>query len=123
MSNAGSAASGPPGPNPVTKQRTSRGLAAASTSSVSPSDSAMPERQFARNTSASAMSSRSASRPAGSLRSSTTDRFERLQFANTALYGVVGRPYLRNGSPFAVSIFTTSAPRSASIIPAYGPAM
>ncbi len=46
VSNAGSAASGPPGPKPVTKQRTSRGLVAASTSSVRPSDSAMPERQF-----------------------------------------------------------------------------
>ena len=35
--------------------------------------------------------------------------------------GSSGRPYRRNGSPFAVSILITSAPRSASIIPAYGP--
>src|SRR5690349_10686596 len=80
---------------------------------------------FVRNTSAPSTNSNARATPSSVPRSSTTLRFERLSSSNG---GLVGRSppsirwNVRAGSPVGGSILTTSAPQSARMPPAPGPA-
>src|SRR5919204_5246388 len=89
-----------------------------------PRRAAPPGRKFSSTTSARAQSSSTSSRPSGCLRSIATLRLLRLTARKYAASPPAnGGPHARVSSPSpGRSTLTTSAPRSASTIVAYGPA-
>src|SRR3984893_8623069 len=92
-------------------------------SSPTPRRSATPGRKFCTKTSAPAASRSTASRPPAVFRSSTTERLLRLLFRNDAVNPARRLPPARVASPpSGASILITSAPWSARIIVASGPA-
>src|SRR5262245_8194919 len=100
-----------------------RGLTAFTSAAPSPSLSSAPGRYASRNTSDLAASLRKISTASSRLRSSTRLRLLRLSATKLTLsplrIGGVARPM----SPCGGSILITSAPMSASSVPASGPAM
>src|SRR5690606_37981636 len=111
MSCPAAAAKGPSWPQPVIRPYTSRGLAAKHSAGPTPRRSATPGRNPSINACEPLTSRRTSAAPAGSFRFTATERFPRRRISA----GVAGAP-LDSGR----TISTTSAPRSARIIPAWG---
>src|SRR5213083_1918584 len=112
----GRVASGPDEPQPVIEVWTRSGFTSWSVSQPRPSRSITPARKLSTSTSARRARSRNTSRPSARFRSSTSERLPRFQPTKP-------KAAKRNGSPSADSIFSTSAPRSASSMGQNGPAM
>src|SRR5690349_25108564 len=101
---------------------TSRGLAAASTGQPTPNRSRTPGLKFSTRTSQAAARSSSRSAPAGWCRSSRIDRLPALTCEYNPERPRITLPYDCATSVPGSSALTTSAPRSARIRPANGPA-
>src|SRR6516162_2362395 len=112
MSCPAACASGPSCPQPVIRPYTRRGLRAREASGPTPRRSATPGRKPSSNTSARSASRSAASLPSALLRSMATER--RLRSNGSCGAGSAVLAAWR-------SIRTTSAPRSASIMPQNGP--
>ena len=103
-------ASGPSCPQPVIRAKISRGLTAAQSSGPMPSRSQVPGRK--QSSSTSALAARSSNASGCALTSRSTIRFPRCTRSRSS-DGIINPPGRRTR--------TTSAPRSASTIPACGP--
>ena len=102
----------------------SRGLAASSTSGPSPQPSIAPGRKFSISTSAFKASWRTISCASGSLRLSASERLLRDCICHQTEVPSLMSRQLRSGSPpSGLSILTTSAPKSARVLAAKGPAI
>src|SRR5947207_12314089 len=101
---------------------TSRGLAAASTGQPAPNRSRTPGLKFSTRTSHAAARSSSRSTPSGWCRSSRIERLPALTCEYSPERPRITLPYDWATSVPGSSALTTSAPRSARIRPANGPA-
>src|SRR5450631_2973520 len=102
----------------------SPGLVALSASYPRPQSSITPGLKFSTSTSASRISARTCSRDAASLRSSVTLRLLRDCTCHHTLVPSWSKRHWRNGSPVpGGSILMTSAPKSAKVFAANGPAI
>src|SRR6185437_5511636 len=106
------------------RSMTSLGLSACRRSQPRPQPSSVPGLKFSITTSASAASARTASWPSRSRRSAHTDRLLRDCTSHHTEVPSRSSLHLRSGSPTpGGSTLITSAPKSASVLPANGPAM
>ena len=104
---------GPVWPNPETRTTIRPGLSACSASGASPISSNRPGMKFSTSTPALPASRRTRARPS-SLRRSTDTLFLLRQYVFQCVWTALS-PQARSGSPLgSASIFTTSAPKSAS---------
>ena len=100
------------------------GFSACSTSQPRPQPSSVPGLKFSISTSASAARARAAAWPSGLRRSRHTERLLRDCTCHHTEVPSRSMRHLRSGSPTpAGSILMTSAPNSASVLPAKGPAI
>ena len=120
----GLCAAGPVCPKPLMRSMISFGLAACRASQPKPQRSRVPGLKFSISTSASSASARTAAWPSGKRRSSATLRLLRDCTSHHTLVPSRNSRHWRSGSPPCTgSILITSAPKSASVLPANGPAM
>src|SRR3954469_10922681 len=122
--NPGRARSRPVCRYPVTRAETAFGFFAWTCSGPSPHFSIVPGRKFSRTTSADSHRRIAIAWPAGSRRLSVTERLLRARIDHHSEWSLWRRrPQSRIASPApGASIFTTSAPKSPSSVPTYGPA-
>src|SRR3954469_22052649 len=122
--NPGRARSRPVCRYPVTRAETAFGFLAWTSSGPSPHFSIVPGRKFSSTTSADSHRRIAIAWPSASRRLSVTERLLRARIDHHSEWSLWRRrPQSRIASPDpGASIFTTSAPKSPSSVPTYGPA-